>query len=138
MGVAFAIVLAIVMVSLANYLGQWATDWDALLGEPEAITHHIAKQGRIEISAEEVSEMDALRITLEFPSAWQGESPSPIRVVAGDGRSIELLASKAIDEQELLVVALDTDELEPGPYMIEVRSAEATPLQLRRYVFEIR
>lgn len=138
MAVACTGLVVTAMFFVANYLGNRDAEHAALLEDPSTIAHHIPKHGRITLIREEVAEQDALRITLEFLDAWQDGTPRPVRVVAGDGREISLLASKLIADQELLAVAIETDDLELGPYMIEVTSAEATPLPLRRYVFEIR
>ncbi len=143
---AAAVVAGGVMLSLASYLGSVGTD-PASLNATEMVAdtsavqptrHHIAQGERLFLDSAELSEAASLHVTLEFPDVWRGETPRPVRVVSGDGRAIDVIAAREIDGEQLFALEIDSSALTPGPYLIEIKSAERSPLQLRRFVFEVR
>ena len=147
-----AIAIACLMLWIANQLGGGAsvnppatTPAQApapakapVSSSDELERHHINRDERLLLDAHDVSGAESLHVTLEFPDAWRGETPRPVRVVSGDGRAIEVIASMEAAGEELIEVEIATSDLTPGPYMIEIKSAERTPLPLRRFVFEVR
>jgi hypothetical protein len=107
---------------------------------PAPADYHVEEGGRLSLDAASLPEGGAVTFALALdPKALGGgEAPlSTVIVSADDGRRLELRATPVAGPQGGARLTLDPAWLEPGLYMIQVRTAEKTPLPLRRYVLEV-
>lgn len=99
--------------------------------------HRIAENGRLTLDASALPSDRALSLALEMPDEARGAEPRPVRVVSVDGREIETTAHPSPGSGSGVEVDIDPVWLSPGRYLIEVKTAERTPLPLRRFVLEV-
>jgi hypothetical protein len=78
-----------------------------------------------------------LRIELHFPVPSADAAPRPGRVLAPDGRVLEIEAPLADAERRSVTVEVPADWLTPGRYVVEIRTTERTHFPLRRYAVEV-
>jgi len=107
------------------------------LSAPAPPAHRIAEGGRISIDAASLRDGEVLALGLALGDEARGSEPLPVRVVSVDGRRIETTAAPAAGSGSGLRLELQPAWLQPGRYMVEVTTAEKTPLHLRRYVLEV-
>jgi hypothetical protein len=98
----------------------------------------IASGGRLRLDADALPKAGPLSLVLELDDESRASGERAVRVVSTDGRRIDLTASALPGSGSGLRLAIDPAFLTPGLYMIEVDTAEAHPLHIRRYVLEIR
>lgn len=103
-----------------------------------APAHQIDSGGRLALDAAELPASGPLAIGVEMPDDARGSGPRPVRVISTDGRRLDLLADPLPGAGTGLRVEIDPAFLSPGRYLIQVDTADPHPLQLRRYVLEIR
>ena len=75
-------------------------------------------------------------LLLGVPSA--GRAPRPTRLIAPDGRQLQLGAELAFEDRSRARLSIDPAWLTPGRYLVEVKTTEATHFPLRRYVLDVR
>ncbi len=111
-----------------------------LLSEPASSPAilRIAERGRLILDRTELPRSGQLVLLLSLDDSALGSETRPVRVIAGDGRRLDTTASRMSAEDSDLRLEIDPTFLTPGLYMIEVDSAENHPLNLRRYVIELR
>jgi hypothetical protein len=68
----------------------------------------------------------------------RSEEPSPVRLVAPDGRVLHTQARIGGEDWLEARIEVDPEWLTPGRYIIEIKTRERTHLPLRRYALEIR
>ena len=67
----------------------------------------------------------------------RGSEPLPVRVVSVDGRTLDLIAEPFQGEGTGVQLSIEADWLQPGSYMIQIKTVEKTPLALSRYVVTV-
>jgi hypothetical protein len=97
----------------------------------------IASGGRIAIDGAALDPDRPVVVRLELGAVQQDDTPRPVRVASLDGRVFDAQGSLGGERQEAQV-EIDPAFLTPGLYMVQVETTEQTPLQLRRYVIEVR
>jgi hypothetical protein len=100
----------------------------------------IEEGGRLSLDAHSMPVSGVVRfgLALDREALGAGQDPLPAVVVsAGDGRRLELAAIPVAGSQSGVRLDLDAAWLEPGLYMIQLRTAEKVALPLRRYVIEV-
>jgi hypothetical protein len=100
--------------------------------------HSIAESGRLSIDSESLREGEVLTIALALADDAHGDEELAVRVVSLDGRTLDVTAMPMDGMGAGVQIAIDADWLQPGSYMIQVKTTEKTPLPLRRYVLEVR
>jgi hypothetical protein len=108
--------------------------------EPEALPApdlRIAEGGRLSIDAASLRDAEVLALGLALTDEARGDGPLPARVVSVDGRRLEIIAAPVAGRDSGLRLEIEANWLKPGRYMIEISTAENTPLPLRRYVLEV-
>jgi hypothetical protein len=106
----------------------------------EPADYRIDEGGRLSLEATSLPAGGAvtLGLALDEKALGAGEDPLPVVVVsASDGRRLELSATPVAGRRSGVRLDIDAAWLRPGLYMIQVRTAEKTPLPLRRYVLEV-
>jgi hypothetical protein len=100
----------------------------------------IEEGGRLSLDAHSMPVSGVVRfgLALDREAVGAGQDPLPAVVVsADDGRRLELAAIPVAGSQSGVRLDLDAAWLEPGQYMIQLRTAEKVALPLRRYVIEV-
>ena len=97
----------------------------------------IAEHGRLRLVHSELPKQGPLNVVLALPDEARGRGPRTARVVSTDGRRIDTTASALAGAGTGVEIEIDPAFLTPGLYMIEIETAETTPLALRRYVIEV-
>jgi hypothetical protein len=100
----------------------------------------IEEGGRLSLDAHSMPVSGVVRfgLALDREALGAGQDPLPAVVVsAHDGRRLELAAIPVAGLQSGVRLDLDAAWLEPGQYMIQLRTAEKVALPLRRYVIEV-
>lgn len=79
-----------------------------------------------------------LGVALEAEALGGGDDPlSAVVVSADDGRRLELSATPVVGQQSGARLEVESAWLQPGLYMIQIRTAEKNPFPVRRYVVEV-
>jgi hypothetical protein len=98
----------------------------------------IAEHGRLSLDAETLPTEGPLTLVLDLPDEARGDGPRSVRIVSTDGRRIDTTASSLDGSGTGIQLNIESGFLSPGLYMIEIDTAESTPLQIRRYVLELK
>ena len=97
----------------------------------------VTENGRLTTTLSELRDGDGYALGLDMPDAARGEGVRDVKVVDVRGRVLELKGEPVDGAGTGLRIDIDPGFLEPGRYMIQVMTAEATPLPVRRYVLQI-
>jgi len=97
----------------------------------------IASGERLRLDANALPDTGPLSLVLELGDETRASGEHTARVVSPDGRRVDLTATALPGSGSGLRLEIDPAFLTPGLYMIEVDTAEAHPLPIRRYVLEI-
>ncbi len=98
----------------------------------------IAEHGRLSLDADALPDEGPLTLVLDLPDRARGQGPHPIRIVSTDGRRIDTTASPLAGAGTGVQLEIDADFLSRGLYMIEIDTTDPPPLQIRRYVLELK
>lgn len=93
--------------------------------------------GRMSVEHSELPGGDKVILGLPLAIDSIGDTPLAVRVVAVDGRVIDVLATQAPGNQPSVTLSLDPTWLTQGSYMIQLETKEKSALPLRRYVLII-
>lgn len=99
---------------------------------------YVADKGRLSVTREALRDGPFLVLGLDLPDDARGEGPLPVKLVDARGRVLELAADPVDGAGSGLRLEIHPEWLRPGQYMIQVETAEAKPLSLRRYVLDVR
>ena len=79
-----------------------------------------------------------LAVDLMFPEPSTASAPLPVRIVAHDGRLLEMQARVSGDTRRRARIEIPPDWLSPGRYIVELKTTERSHFPLRRYALEVR
>ncbi|MCP4005854.1 MAG: hypothetical protein GY725_16810 [bacterium] len=98
----------------------------------------LAPHGRVTLEAARIPVDQAFAVVLELNEASPDTEPLETLILAEDGRKIE--TTSKVNETDRKTVRLDVapDFLVPGRYMVQIRTKEADPFPLIRYVIIVR
>jgi hypothetical protein len=97
----------------------------------------IAEHGRLSLDAAALPDEGPLTLVLDLPDEARSDAFQTIRIVSTDGRRIDTTATPLAGSGTGVRLEIDSDFLSRGRYLIEVDTAEKTPLKIRRYVLEL-
>jgi hypothetical protein len=100
--------------------------------------YRIADQGRLTLDRELLPDQGPIVLVLALDDSLRGPGDRPVLIVASDGRRLETKASPVPGVDSGVRLEIDRTFLLTGLYMIQVESAESHPLNLRRYVLELK
>ena len=106
----------------------------------EPADYRIEKGGRLSLSRTSLPADGVVTLGLALDKKALGDGQDPLRAVvvsASDGRRLELSATPVHGPQSSARLEIDSTWLEPGLYMIQIRTAEKIALPLSRYVLEV-
>jgi hypothetical protein len=98
---------------------------------------HIPESGRLSVTRAALRDGDDYAIGLELDDAARGTGPRPVKVVDVKGRVLETTARPLPGAGSGLRLEIQRSWLQPGQYLIQVKTAENKPLALRRYFLEV-
>ena len=98
----------------------------------------IAAGGRLTLDATALPDAGSLTLNLELSDEARGSATQTVRVISVDGRRMDTTASSLPGAGSGVRLEIASGFLSPGRYMIEIDTEDAHPLQIRRYVLEIR
>lgn len=113
---------------------QPASDSPPALPEPDYL---ISESGRLEISAESLAEGEMLTLGLALSDDARAADALEVRVISLDGRVLDISALPLSGEGTGVQLAIDAGWLQPGSYMIQIKTTEKSALPLRRYVLVV-
>jgi hypothetical protein len=93
---------------------------------------------RASLSSAELDENPSLVVGLVMPDEARGEGSLLVKVAATNNRLFEATGVPLPGSGTGLRLEIDRAWLQPGGYLIQVQTAEKTPLAVRRYFLEIR
>jgi len=99
---------------------------------------HIAADGRLTLDVDALPDEGPLILTLDLSDEARGSGDRPVRVISEDGRRIDTTVSPLPGGGSGVRLEIDPGFLSSGRYLIEVDTEEKHPLQLRRYVLQLR
>jgi hypothetical protein len=92
-----------------------------------------------EIAAADLPSGRPFLLSLSVPIVTGGVDALPVRLIAEDGRVLEVMGAVAKDGRERAAVPIEANWLNrPGRYIVEVKTTEKTHMPLRRYAIEVR
>jgi hypothetical protein len=94
-------------------------------------------RGRLSVSREALRDGASLALGLQMPDDVRGQGPRPVKLVDVTGRVLELAGEPVDGAGTGVRLEIPPEWLEPGRYMIQVKTAESKPLAVRRYVLEV-
>jgi hypothetical protein len=100
--------------------------------------HAIVSGGTLELVAVELAGSEPVLLDLLLPAPPESVTDLPVRVLAPDGRVLELQGLIAAEDRGRARVVLDPAWLSPGRYIVEIQTMERTHFPLRRYALEVR
>ena len=103
----------------------------------DASTHQLVSGQAIEISIDPHRRSQPVAFSLSLAEASTDDEPRPVRLVASDGRILELDGTVANDRMAASI-EVPAEFLSPGRYLVEVKTTEATHFPLLRYVVVVR
>lgn len=106
--------------------------------DSEAGRIRLPEHGRLSLSRSDLPATGNLVLALDLPAQSRGTGRRAARVVSEDGRRLDTTARPIAGEASGLELAIDPAFLTGGRFMIEVETAESHPLQLRRWVLELK
>jgi hypothetical protein len=98
----------------------------------------IAEHGRLTLDAGTLPVRGSLKLALDLPDEARASGDQRVRIVSVDGRRVESTAKSLPGAGTGVEMEIDTAFLSRGLYMIEIDTAENHPLQIRRYVLELK
>ncbi len=110
----------------------------AALQGAESRVLRIAAQGRLTIDHAALPSEGLLTLDLELADEVRGSGKRAVRVISTDGRRIDTMASPLPGAGSGVRLEIDPGFLTRGRYMIEIDTEDKHPLQIRRYVLELR
>ena len=100
--------------------------------------YRMPASGRLTIEASSLPEKGALVLGLAMVEEDGGVEPLAVRIASVDGRVFDTTAVRQHSTAPDVRIPIDTDWLQPGQYMVQIKTAGTGPLPLRRYVLEVR
>ena len=104
---------------------------------PEA-DHRISQSGRLSIEASSLPEAGVLTLGLALVEEDGGVEPLAVRIASADGRALDATAVRQDANAADVHIEIDSEWLQPGKYLIQIKTEGKGPLPLRRYVLEVR
>lgn len=98
----------------------------------------IAAGGRLALDRAALPDEGPLRLALDLSDEARGSGGRAVRIVADDGRRIDTKASPLPGAGSGVRLEIDPAFLSSGRYMLEIETADRHPLQIRRYVLELK
>jgi hypothetical protein len=98
---------------------------------------HYRDSPRLEMRVDALPERGPVIAAIELPAESRAEAEQRVRVVAMDGRRLDLLATPLPESAGGIRIEIDPGFLKPGVYMIEVETADLHPLAFRRFFLEL-
>ena len=98
----------------------------------------IAAHGRLTLDVDEFPDEGPVTLNLDLSDEARGGGDRTVRVISEDGRRIDTTVRPLSGGGSGVLLEIDPGFLSPGRYLIEVDTEEKHPLQLRRYVLEVR
>jgi hypothetical protein len=78
-----------------------------------------------------------VRVTLDLPEASADGDPRPVRMISQDERTLEIHGALESD-RTAATIEVDPGYLQPGTYLVEVKTTERGAMPLRRYFIIVR
>jgi hypothetical protein len=99
----------------------------------------IAEHGRLILSRDEIPSHGSIALILSLGGVARGDGHQPIRIVSEDGRRLDAMTTPVAEDGGGLRVEIDSEFFSTGGhYMLQVESAERHPLNLLRFVIDVR
>ena len=96
----------------------------------------VASGQTLTLSATSLPAARPLAVDLLFPEPSTSAEPLPARVLALDGRVLEMEAPLGAGRRSA-VIEIPSEWLSPGRYVVEVQTTERSHFPLRRYVLQV-
>ena len=98
----------------------------------------IAAGGRLALDSSALPDEGPLILALELTDEARSSGEQAVRVISADGRRMDTTSSPLPGAGSGVRLEIDPGFLSPGRYMIEIDTEDKHPLQIRRYVLELR
>jgi hypothetical protein len=102
--------------------------------------YYIAESGRLSLDAASLAAHEVVTLGLGLDKQARGGDEASLAAVvvsASDGRRLELTATPVANSETDVTLQMESTWLEPGLYLVQLRTAEKTPFPVRRYVLEV-
>jgi len=100
--------------------------------------YRMPESGRLSIEVSSLPKGGVMVLGLALVEEDGGIEPLAVRIASVDGRVFDTTAVRQHATAPDVRIPIDTAWLEPGQYMIQIKTAGTGPLPLRRYVLEVR
>ncbi len=79
-----------------------------------------------------------VRVSLELPETSADAEPRPVRLVSQPDHRILELSGSLESDRSAATIEIDSNYLEPGTYLVEMKTTERSHFPLRRYFIHVR
>lgn len=111
---------------------------NAAVPREESRIFRIGAQKRLSIDESELPTDGPMTLDLELADDARAIAEQAVRVISTDGRRIDTMATPLPGAGSGVRMEIDPGFLTRGRYMIEIDTVDKHPLQIRRYVLELR
>jgi hypothetical protein len=92
----------------------------------------------IQLSRDKFPESGPVSVSLRLHEPSADATPRPVRIVSVRDQRVLETEGRLDDARSAATIEVDPEWLQPGPYLVEVKTTESSPLPLRRYVIVVR
>jgi hypothetical protein len=98
----------------------------------------LAPFATVSLSRAEFPAVGPLSLSLGLAEPSENADPRPVSVLSLRDQRVYTTEGRLDAERMIATIEVPTDFLEPGTYLVQMKTTERTPFPLRRYVVEVR
>jgi hypothetical protein len=105
---------------------------------PPAATHAVAPSQTLQLERAAFPASGPVRVSLELPEMSADGEPRPVRLISQPDHRILEIPGALDSGRTAATIEVDPGYLQPGTYLVEVKTTEQSHFPLRRYFIVVR